>query len=93
MVLLARVRQRVVESGNDVPAERILARYPRTLENLTRAVRLADMAMLFDTGKVGKDQVGRTARVAVCRGSETKLRVKTLPRWAKVVPGQSSAAQ
>jgi predicted ABC-type ATPase len=33
--LLVRVRQRVQEGGHDVPADRILARYPRTIKNLT----------------------------------------------------------
>lgn len=32
--LLGRVAQRVAEGGHDVPPERILARYPRTLQHL-----------------------------------------------------------
>lgn len=86
------MRQRVREGGHDVPADRILARYPRTLENLSHAVRLADMAMLFDTGGIGTDQVGRVVRVAVCRGVDTRLLVKTLPQWAKLVLASHLAA-
>jgi predicted ABC-type ATPase len=36
--LLQREAQRVAEDGHAVPADRILARYPRTLNNLTLAV-------------------------------------------------------
>lgn len=86
--LLARVRQRVKEGGHDVPAERILARYPRTIKNLTLAVRLGDLAMLYDSGgAAGVDSVNRPVRVAVCRGQETKTLVANLPEWAIVVLG------
>lgn len=85
--LLARVRQRVEEGGHDVPAERILARYPRTLRHLAQAVRLADLAMLYDTGHSGKDKVNRPLRVAVCRGQKTRRLVKNLPKWAELVLG------
>ena len=86
--LLARVRQRVQEGGHDVPAERILARYPRTLKNLTLAVRCADLVMLYDSGNdSGSDGVNMPVRVAICRGQETKTLVPNLPDWASVVLG------
>ena len=50
--LLPRVRQRVAEGGHDVPVQRILDRYPRTLANLTTAVRRADVAFLYDSQDV-----------------------------------------
>jgi predicted ABC-type ATPase len=89
--LLARVRQRVEEGGHDVPRERILARYPRTLKHLAQAVRLADLAMLYDTGHGGKDKVHRPVRVAVCRGQQTRRLVKNLPKWAELVLGPELA--
>jgi predicted ABC-type ATPase len=87
--LLARVHQRVQEGGHAVPNERILARYPRTLLHLTQAVRLADLAMLYDTSGTRDDaeQVNPPLRVAVCRGQETRRLVKRLPKWAKQVLG------
>lgn len=91
--LVARVQQRVLEGGHNVPSDRILARYPRTLENLTQAVRLADMAMLYDTGSMDDDGLCRPARVAVCRGQDTKLLTKTLPNWAKQVLGGDQPGQ
>ena len=77
--LLDRVHQRVQEGGHAVPGERILA----------RAVRLADLALLYDTGGPSDeaDQVNPPVRVAVCRGQETQRLVKRLPKWAKLVLG------
>lgn len=84
--LLTRVRQRVQEGGHDVPAERILARYPRTIKNLTVAVRQANLAMLYDSGSAsGPDGVNRPVRVAVCRGQETRTFTTSLPEWAAAV--------
>ena len=83
--LLARVQQRVQEGGHHVPAERILARYPRTLNHLARAVRMVDMAILFDTGNVRDDATSPPRRLAVCRGDETKVLAKVLPEWARKV--------
>jgi predicted ABC-type ATPase len=86
--LLSRVKQRVGEGGHDVPAERILARYPRTLANLGKAVRLADLAMLYDSGGLADaDAINKPVRVAVCRGAETKILMESLPKWAVMVLG------
>lgn len=85
--LVSRVQQRVREGGHDVPVERILARYPRTLKNLVRAVRTADMAILYDSGgtSAGKDISSAPSRVAECRGIETIFQAKPLPKWARFV--------
>ena len=87
--LLSRVRQRVREGGHDVLADRILERYPRTLKNLARAVRIADMAILFDSGNqaASKKAVQPLLRVAVCREMETRRLVPKLPKWAALVLG------
>ncbi len=86
-ILLERVRQRVLEGGHDVPLDRVLARYPRTLQNLSKAVRQADMALLYDTGsRVGND-INPPVRIAVCQRLTTKILVETLPEWARIVLG------
>ena len=85
--LLARVAQRVVEGGHPVPADRILSRYPRTLANLTRAVRLADAAVLYDSQDVAP---GTHTAVAMCKGTWTKELVQSLPQWTQQVLGQIS---
>ncbi len=87
-MLLARVRQRVSEGGHDVPAQRILDRYPRTLQNLKQAVRLADLAMLFHNPNIGKGLPAAPQRVAVCRKGLVKQRSDMLPAWARQVLGE-----
>ena len=80
--LLARVVQRVLEGGHAVPPERILARFPRTLDNLTQAVRLADAAILYDSADVTP---GTHTAVASCKGDWTQELVQPMPEWARRV--------
>ena len=61
--LLARVSQRVREGGHNVPAQRILDRYPRTMANLKKAVRLADLAFVYESAEVER---GAHLLVAMC---------------------------
>lgn len=82
MRLIARVQQRVREGGHAVPQERILARYPRTLSLLAQAVRLADVAMLYDSYDVAP---GTHALVAVCQHHKTQILHTPLPLWAQSV--------
>lgn len=82
--LLERVAGRVTEGGHAVPAERILARYPRTLAHLAVAVRLADLAILYDSQDV---KPGTHTAVAVCTRDWTQENVNPLPQWAQKVLG------
>ena len=77
--LLARVSQRVREGGHNVPASRILERYPRTLAYLAQAVRIADLAFLYDAVEV---EQGAHRLVALCEKVGTTLLVDELPLWA-----------
>jgi len=80
--LLERVAQRVAEGGHAVPPTRILARYPRTLTHLTRAVRAADAAVLYDSLDVSP---GTHTAVALCKKNWTQELVQPLPAWAQRV--------
>jgi predicted ABC-type ATPase len=80
--LLARVSQRVLEGGHNVSAQRILARYPRTLALLAQAVRLADAAVLHDSFD---SQPGTHKVVATCQGHTTRILHQALPQWAQTV--------
>ena len=77
--LLARVGQRVQEGGHNVPASRILERYPRTMANLRQAVRLADLAFVYDAAEV---EQGAHLLVALCEKEQTTLLASKLPFWA-----------
>jgi predicted ABC-type ATPase len=76
--LVARVARRVQHGGHNVPRERILARYPRTLENLRSAVKLADVAFLYDSTTPHR-------LVATCENGLCVQQVEMLPTWAKTV--------
>jgi predicted ABC-type ATPase len=80
--LLERVAQRVAEGGHAVPPTRILARYPRTLAHLIRAVRVADAAVLYDSQDVTP---GTNTAVALCKKDWTQELVQPLPAWAQRV--------
>ncbi len=49
-----RVAMRVLQGGHDVPAEKLLERYPRTLENLARAIRELPHVLVFDNRDLGR---------------------------------------
>ena len=80
--LLARVSQRVLEGGHNVAAQRILARYPRTIALLAQAVRSADAALLHDSCDA---QPGTHKLVATCQGQTTRILCQPLPQWAHTV--------
>ena len=82
--LLARVQRRVREGGHDVPQDRILARYPRTLANLSKATSLATVAYLYEAREL---EDGAPYLLAMRQGMEQTVFVKPLPRWAAQVLG------
>ena len=83
--LLGRVAQRVAEGGHDVPTERILARYPRTLRHLQDAIPMADLALLYDTSGVGRQGISGPKLVARWRQGMWHWQVSRPPAWAKKV--------
>lgn len=88
--LLGRVAQRVREGGHPVPPERILARYPRTLANLAQAVRLADVAYLYDAMEVTE---GGPRLVAIRTATATTALVDAMPDWVQRMLGAAGAEQ
>lgn len=77
--LVRRVAQRVREGGHAVPPDRILARYPRTVAHLKDAVRLADLALLYDTSGTA---IQPPRLVARCRRGLPPVVPGKLPAWA-----------
>lgn len=87
--LLARVAQRVREGGHPVPAERILARYPRTMALLEQATRMADLAYLYDADDV---EAGGPQLVAIRTPSGIVEPSGPPPAWARQMLGLDGAA-
>lgn len=82
--LLERVQRRVREGGHDVPPDRVLARYPRTLANLSKAVHLATVAYLYESREV---EAGGHQLVAICEGERVTTFIEPLPQWTQRVLG------
>lgn len=82
----ARVMQRVERGGHDVPDEKIAARFPRVLSNLSKALALVDHAFLFDNSLA--DEPYRF--VAELRGGRIVKRGADRPRWWTSLTPRSS---
>jgi predicted ABC-type ATPase len=82
--LVQRVSNRVREGGHDVPTEKILSRYPRTLANLAKALPLADVAFLYDSQDI---QQGGLQHIATCSKGILIEGVDAFPAWARTVLG------
>ncbi len=50
---IARVAQRVLNGGHDVPDEKLRNRFPRTQKNVTLALATADAGLVFDNSDPG----------------------------------------
>ena len=78
---LARVVQRVASGGHDVPDDKNLARYPRSLKNLAEAVEFVDRTYLFDNSSV--DEPFR--HLATFARGQMISRAEAVPAWASGV--------
>lgn len=73
----ARVAMRVSQGGHDVPTEKLVARFPRTLANLKTALRELPHVWIFDNDDL------RTPfrQVAVFENSQRVTLNETVPEW------------
>jgi predicted ABC-type ATPase len=72
-----RVAMRVLQGGHDVPTEKLEARYPRTLENLARAIHDLPHVLVYDNGDLGRP----FRLVAAYERGKVLERHAPLPRW------------
>ena len=72
-----RVAMRVAQGGHDVPSSKLVARYPRTLRNLARAIRELPHVLVYDNG----DLSSPFRRVAAFEQGRVAWRAEDLPRW------------
>ena len=74
----ARVYQRTLEGGHNVPAEKIRSRIPRTMKNIMTALPLVDEAWLLDNSS-GQN---RFQQIAIIKSCYCEKKVNPLPAWA-----------
>jgi predicted ABC-type ATPase len=70
-----RVALRVQQGGHDVPIDKIIARYHRTLQLLPRAVELANTAYIFDNTQ--------TAELILQVGNGLQNIRQAIPKWVE----------
>ena len=78
----ARIAQRVMEGGHDVPITKIISRYYKSILNCRRISRLADRTYIYDNSIDGQE-----ARI-LFRFADGKLQkdyVSDIPLWAKEI--------
>jgi predicted ABC-type ATPase len=73
-----RVAARVKRGGHNVPNDRIVARWQRTMENLRPAMKIADNAFIFDNSSAEKGP-----RLILQTGLDSKRRMSSsaMPDW------------
>ena len=75
---VARVKARVNLGGHDVPEDKIVSRYARSLDLLLEAVKHTDRAYLFDNSRQGAD---RLWVAEITHGTDLELKCDPMPRW------------
>jgi predicted ABC-type ATPase len=74
-----RVAMRVSQGGHDVPAEKLITRFPRTLSNLRSAIAALPLVWIFDN-----DDLRAPFRLAaICEGGKLVNCNQPLPKWLK----------
>lgn len=76
---LARVFQRVAEGGHAVPSEKIISRIPRTMQYVSDALSLVDVAQFYDNSS----QNHPFASIALIQNGELQIQQRALPDWAE----------
>lgn len=76
-----RVAMRVSQGGHDVPGDKLIARFPRTMANLKQAIRILPSVLIFDN-----DDLRTPFRlVAVFKGGKAAFMAKPIPGWLQAV--------
>jgi predicted ABC-type ATPase len=72
-----RVAMRVLQGGHDVPSDKLTARFPRTIRNLTRAIRELPHVLVFDNSNLANP----FRKVAEFRNGKAIIAHGPLPAW------------
>lgn len=77
---IARVKNRVADGGHDVPEDKIVTRYGRSLGLLREAIRYANRAYLFDTSQENAWHFAETTD-----GQKIELKNQKMPNWFRPI--------
>lgn len=76
IINISRVQNRVRLGGHNVPKEKIISRYYRSLENLKEAILFSNRAYIFDNSTHT-----RTFLAEITNGKEIVIKEKKVPMW------------
>lgn len=77
---VSRVRNRVKLNGHDVPEDKIVTRYYRSLDLLIEAIRHTNRAYIFDNS--GDNDEGKQTWLAeITEGKKLELKADKIPAW------------
>jgi predicted ABC-type ATPase len=83
-----RVAMRVLQGGHDVPTRKLEERFPRTIDNLARAIRQLPHVLVYDNGDLARP----FRKVAAIEQGRVVERHAPLPRWlSRVLPGKGAS--
>lgn len=75
---VARVKSRVHLGGHDVPEDKIVSRYTRSLDLLLDAVRHTNRAYVFDNSRDGSDHLWVAE---ITEGTDLEMKCDPMPAW------------
>jgi len=81
-----RVAIRVSQGGHDVPPEKLVTRFPRTIANLKAAIQTLPMVQIFDND----DLATPFRKVVECPNGKTVFVADPVPEWLRALLGLSS---
>lgn len=77
----ARVAQRVIQGGHNVPTDKIISRLPRTMRYVSNALSLVDIAKFYDNSSHSQPFLS----VASLDKGHLNTQMDTLPEWAEKI--------
>jgi predicted ABC-type ATPase len=82
----ARIANRVMEGGHDVPIQKIISRYEKTIVNAVKVMRFADRAYFYDNSI---DNQNAQLLFRTAEGNFVKRYTDSIPEWANKILQQT----
>lgn len=79
VINISRVKNRVSLEGHNVPEDKIISRYHRSLGYLKDAVKLTDRAYIFDNSSSQKTWI-----CEITNGKDVDVKVDIVPKWVYI---------
>jgi len=76
LINISRVKLRVAQGGHDVPEDKIVSRYTRSLSKLSEAIRFSDRAYIFDNSEESHVWLAE-----ITSAKEINIKQDSIPQW------------